>query len=329
MNDIRVHAVMVARSISNYFSDDESESDISYLKETIEHIASFVPLQRRWILTSVEQEAFILESVGHLIAGTIVEPETTGPTNALLLASLLIHQQDPDAVLFVLPSYHYIPQKNTFLEFVQHAVDYATQHSSLTILGLSPTHPAPAYYIDYRLEGKLPGKVNFFNYAHNSESAQTYYEQGNLWYTGIIVCGVQTLINHYHSYAPEVYDAIYEYIQGCGDYPQAEKVCFETDFLEKIPEKTVFPIHFAWHSLDDIDDMLKTKSSQNRKNNLIQIDAYENVVESEGSLVALVGVSHLCVIKKGDIILVSHRDHLEKVKKLIDTLKNESQEEAF
>lgn len=338
MNDIRVHAVILAGENSEYLWPLSRKThpkqtvpflqNISLLEQTIERISSYIPEQRRWIITSPEHEENILDKVGNSIAGVIVEPESRNTAASMLLAALLIHQNDPDAVLLFLPSDHYIPQKNLFLEFVYHAVDFVAEYEKITLFGLRPTHASTKYgYMQYERERLFPAVVTQFYEKPHKDNAQQYFEQGYLWNSGIILSHIQTFITLIQEVAPEVYQAVSDYIQGCGDYADSPSIPFDYEILEKTDKATVLPADFIWHDIGNLEAFLSLRNAFHSDDNVIQIDAKDNLIEAEGLLVAVVGVDNLCVIQKDDILLIVHRDQIDKVKQIIDTLKKGHKEE--
>ena len=338
MNDVRVHAVILAGGNGERLWPLSRKThpkqtlpflqESSLLEQTIERIASYIPEQRRWVLTSAEHEEHILEKVGNKIAGTIVEPEARNTGPAMLLAALLIQQSDPEAVLLFLPSDHYIPQKNLFLEFIEHGIDYVAEHQKITLFGLRPTHAATSYgYIEYTETGTFPTTVSLFHEKPTEELAEYYCENGYLWNSGIVAVRAQTLIDSIKKVAPEMYDAVSDYVQGCGDYADAKSISIDHGLLEKSNQITVLPVDFIWHDIANLETFLSLRNTFNNEDNIIQIDAKDNLIEAEDTLVAVVGVDNLCVIKKDDILLIVHRDQVEKVKQIIDTLKKGHKEE--
>ena len=124
-----------------------------------------------------------------------------------------------------------------------------------------------------------------------------------------------------------MYDAVSDYVQGCGDYADAESISIDHGLLEKSNQITVLPVDFIWHDIANLETFLSLRNAFNTEDNIIQIDAKDNLIEAEDTLVAVVGVDNLCVIKKDDILLIVHRDQVEKVKQIIDTLKKGHKEE--
>lgn len=339
MSDARVHAVIMAYEHYETFWPLSRKvhlqqtapfiNNSSLLEQTIARISTTIPIQRRWIVTSLEYEEYILEKVGHLIAGTIVEPEYHGTASAILLASLLIQQQDPDAVMLIMPSHHYIPQKQLFLDFVEHAVDFVQHHQTITLFGLHPTYPALEYsYLTYEHTNTFPAPITHCYQPTSAAESQLYYNNNYLWNTNIALSGATTLSNLYKQYMPDLFDTLYNYMQGCGEYTHIPTISFEEFIRTYCKEKTVLPVNFNWHTIETLETFLSLRNTEKTiQDNIIQIDAHDNLVESEGSLVALVGVDNLCVIKNDDIILIAHRDQLNKVKDIIETLKKGHKED--
>ncbi len=338
MKDVRVHAVILAGEKGELLWPLSRKNhpkqtlpfieDTSLLEQTIERIAFHIPKQRRWIVTNVEYQDFIIEKLDHLVAGIIVEPEFRDTASAMMLAASLITQQDPDALLLFLPSDHYIPQKDLFWEFVHHAVDYVSTYQKITLFALPALYPSTDYgYIECASQEDYPSLIKNFYKNPTLESAHKYFNLGYMWNTGIAVVEAKVFIDIVKKLSIEVFEAVSSYVEGCGNYSESPSLSFESLFVSGINYITALPFNFIWQDIGNLERFLSLKNALKPDENFIQIDAKDNLVEAEGSLVAVVGVDNLCIIKKDDILLIVHRDQVEKVKQIIDTLKKGHKEE--
>ena len=81
-----------------------------------------------------------LRQAGLKAAKLILEPEGRNTAPAVALAALVAVEQDPEALLLVLPADHIIQDVDSFVTVVSHAVPLAQQGSLMTF-GVVPTGP--------------------------------------------------------------------------------------------------------------------------------------------------------------------------------------------
>ena len=59
------------------------------------------------------------------------------------------------------------------------------------------------------------------------------------------------------------------------------------------------------------------------RGNVISIDSRNNIVSSDGPLVALIGVDDLVVVDTGDALLIGRKDAMQRVREVVDKLAGE------
>lgn len=297
----------------------------SLLQQTVSRIESFVPLENRWVMTGQEHLDQIEEQVGSSVNHIIIEPESRNTAAAMMFAALTIQEHDPDALLFFLPADHYVAQKEKFSEFIIHAADFAQENDVITLLGLKPSYPATGYgYISYKKNMPFPAPVISFHEKPDLKNAHEYIEKGYLWNSGMFLAQVDTFLSVSKKVAPEIFEPVEDYFHGAGDYSAIPSTSIDYAVIEKTTDRAVLPADFVWCDVGNLETFLSLKDHDEQ--NVIEIDAKENLVDVSNSLVALVGVKNLCVVQKDDILLVVHRDQVEKVKHVIDMLKKEQYE---
>lgn len=299
----------------------------SLLEQTIDRIAPLAPFENRWVLTTQEHVDAIEERVEQTVKHVAVEPEARNTAAAMILAAFMVEEQDPEAVLVFVPSDHYIPQTETFLEFMRHAIDYAREHDVITLIGLKPSYPATGYgYISYDHASSFPAPVHSFHEKPDLETAQEYLQKGYVWNSGMFVVQVQAFLQICQETAPEIFEGVAHFVHGAGDYHTIPSSSIDYAVIEKTLKRAVLPADFVWCDVGNLDTFLSLRGQENEQN-IIEIDSKDNLVEVQDSLVALVGVQNICVVQKDDILLVVNRDQVEKVKQVIDVLKKQQHED--
>ena len=300
----------------------------SLLEQTIERIVPLVPFENRWVMTTQEHEEAIEKNIEKLVPYILVEPEARNTAGAMILAALMVEERDPDATIVFLPADHYIPQAEKFLEFMNHAIDFASQNEVITMMGLKPSYAATGYgYISYDQKSPFPAPVHSFHEKPDTHLAKEYLEKKYLWNSGIFVAHVKTFLTICHETAPEVFDAVAHFVHGSGEYGAVPSISIDYAVIEQTIKRAVLPADFIWSDVGNLDTFLSLRAEQEKEQTVIEIDARDNLVEASDFLVALVGVENICVVQKDDIFLVVHRDQVEKVKRVIDILKQSQHED--
>ena len=113
----------------------------SLIRQTAERLKGLVPAERLWVLTSETLRKKVIQEVPEVPRRQVIaEPvqRNTGP--AIGLAARLLQELDPDAVMGVFPSDHFIEREATFRKVLQRAVQAASD-DRLVVLGIPPRGP--------------------------------------------------------------------------------------------------------------------------------------------------------------------------------------------
>ena len=102
--------------------------------------------------------------------------------------------------------------------------------------------------------------------------------------------------------------------------------------MERSSRVAVVPASFGWSDIgswEALRTLITPDGNDNRAvGDAIFVDSYNTFVQSDGRLVATVGVRDLVVIDTDDALLVAHVDHTQAVREVVSRLKK-SDHEAF
>ena len=118
----------------------------------------------------------------------VLEPMARDTLAAVTLGALMAARRGPDAIAFVMPADHMIPDVGAFSSAVANAVEVAAA-GDLVVLGLKPTAPASGYgYIRPDGAGAAGGRrVASFVEKPSADRAADLIAEGCLWNAGIFV----------------------------------------------------------------------------------------------------------------------------------------------
>lgn len=300
----------------------------SLLDQAIARVVPIVPREHIWVSTTEHHAPKIKALVGDKIGRIVVEPGSRNTGPAILLSCFEIYKQNPDAVVVFVPADPFIPEKDSakFVHFLEHAIDFVRTKNRISLLGVEPTYAATGYgYIEFDRQSSplAPYVVSKFHEKPNPETAQRYCDAGNmLWNIGMFCGRVSLFMQEFKVHARDMYDGVIAYLAGV--IPYADVISDSVDYaiMEKSERVSVLPVDFSWCDVGNLEIFLTLKAQcKSLPENVITIEAQNNLVDVPDQLVALVGVDDLCVVKTGDVLLITKRREAEQVKKVVQTLK--------
>lgn len=293
------------------------------LEDTLERM-KYVPGDTKlWVLTTENFKDKINSLVGNRIDNIVIEPERRDTGPAVLLAAMKAAEEDPNACLAFIPTDQYIPEYEKFGELLKKALNHSNETEDITVLGITPSYPATGYgYLIY--EKNLPDQalpLLEFKEKPDKETATKYLEDGNaLWNAGIFCGKASSFIKAFKDHCPEIYHSTLNYLKNKGNFGDNPKISVDFAIAEKYPHKAVVPANLFWSDVGD----LKTFLSLNENNNnskVLTLDAKNNLVSSNKKLIALIGISDLCIIETQSELLIVPQEDVQKLKSLVAILK--------
>ncbi len=300
----------------------------SLLQDTIERISPLIPFSQRWVVTTAHQADDIAAHISSEVGLISVEPTARNTGPAVLLNCLAIYEMDPTAIVVIVPTDHHIAPHKTFIEFLTHAIDSAQEQERIILLGATPTYAAQGYgYIEYEKGTSLPYRVTRFHEKPDAQHAQEYLNSDSmLWNIGISCAQVSVMIREFEITAPLLYDAVKGYWQDHQPYEAIPALSLDHAVLEKSKRISVFPVSFRWCDVGSLTTYLSLNEQYNKQEmpHVVSIDSQNNLVNVKQDVVALIGVENMCIVQTDDVLLIARRDETEKVRQVLEKLKNSS-----
>ena len=176
------------------------------------------------------------------------------------------------------------------------------------------------------------------------ETAEKYLASGDYyWNSGMFMFKASRYLEELKAFRPDILAACEKAMEV--EHPDLDFVrlneeafagCPEDSIdyavMEKTSDAVVVPLDAgwsdvgSWSSLWDISG--KDQQGNATQGDVILHDTRNTYVRSEKKLIATVGVDNLVITESDDAILVSHKDRVQDVKKIVETLKAEGRTEA-
>ncbi|MFF2018150.1 mannose-1-phosphate guanylyltransferase [Paenibacillus sp. NPDC058177] len=315
----------------------------SMIQQCIDRLKKFIPINQVFVITNELYAELIRVQVPDLPQENIII-ETIGRNTApcVGLASIIIEEKFPESSMIVLPSDHIIKEEREFINILKTAVKVSEMGDYLVTLGISPTYPETGYgYIESSYESidvneMLVHRVNSFVEKPNAEVAASYLEAGNYyWNSGIFVWRTSVIRNYIQLFMPDMHELLErmklafkvtdrnEVIKE--EFHKMPDQSIDYGIMEKASDIYVIPCVFGW---DDVGSWTALERINNLdesgnviKGNTISIDTKRCIIESNGKLIATLGVEDLIIVETDDVTLICKKEKAQDIKSLIKELK--------
>jgi len=280
----------------------------------------------------------------------ILEPIGKNTAPAAYIAAHAAMEMHPDAVLLVLPADHHINDLGQLLETIEKSKAVA-EEGNLVTFGIVPGYAETGYgYIEQgpSLNGKNAEKafkIKRFVEKPNAETAAEYIESGKyLWNSGMFMFKAATFMTELELYNDGMAAACkvaVEHGERDLDFYRLDKQSFEAcpgnsiDYavMEHTQNGAVVPLEAGWNDVGSWGALWDIKERDAHDNvalgDVITHDVHGSYLHSTGRLLAVVGLKDHVVVETSDAVMVSPKDRVQDVKKLVDTLKAEDRFEAY
>lgn len=281
---------------------------------------------------NVEHSGIFLEPVGR----------NTAPAIALAAFKAVENMQDP--LLLVLAADHVIENTPAFVNSVNQAAALAEQ-GKLVTFGIVGNKPETGYgYIKRGEQFQTGFVVDRFVEKPDLATANTYIESGNYyWNSGMFLFKASRYLQELKAFRPDIYTACEQAMQVQNDdmdFVRVDKTAFEQcpdesiDYavMEHTKDAVVVPMDAGWNDVGGFEALWEV-SQQDANGNAFKgdvkaVDTKNTLVFGEDKLVATVGVENLVIVNTKDAVLVAHKNESQKVKAIVQQLKNEQRPEV-
>ena len=281
---------------------------------------------------NIENNRYLLEPIGR----------NTAPAIALACMQL-----DYDEIVLVTPSDHLIKNELEYEKVLNKAKEFASENKLVTF-GITPTFAETGFgYIETVNEFD----VKAFHEKPNFEIATSYLKAGNYyWNSGMFCFKAGVFLEELKNYSPEIYEAskiAFENAIGTETLVSAKGevktslpnlIRIKHEDMANIPEDSidyavmeksnivkVIPSNISWSDVGSFDSLYeelpKDENNNTINKNHISIDSKNNLVYGSERKIATVDIEDLIIIDSGDALLISKKGSSQKVKKVVEKLK--------
>lgn len=289
-----------------------------------------------------------LREAGVEPAAVVLEPQGRNTAPALALAAHEAMQTSPDepSLLLAMPADHVIADVEGFRAAVLAGAEVASR-GCLVTFGITPYTPETGYgYIrtGAAIEGSVARRLVQFVEKPDAKTAQVFLDSGDhLWNSGMFLMPASMWLGELERSRPDIAAACagamasaqratpfvrpegaawsacpsesidYAVMEGAGSEAPAEQ-----------PRYAVVPLDVGWSDVgawSTVWEMGSHDADGNRtQGDVFLRDTKNSLLVSRRRLLAGVGLEDIVVVETADAVLVAHRDRVQEVKQVVESL---------
>ncbi len=315
---------------------------------TVQRLEGLFPPERILVVTVARQAEELQRQAPAIPAGNfLLEPEPRGTASVVGLAAVALQARDPQAVMVVLPSDHYIRNQDLFHLLLRVAVNVA-QKGYLVTLGITPTYPSTGYgYIqrgDPLDEDFLYPvyQVKKFKEKPDERRALQMIQGGDhSWNSGMFIWRVDDILREISLHMPELKRTLDAIAAAWGTssqervlqalWPALKSQTVDYGVMEHAEKVAVLPASgLGWSDVGSWDSLFDVLLADENGNIVFSgqhmpLETRNSLVYGNNSerLVVTIGVDDLIVVDSGDVLLICRRDQAQRVRQVVEELKRQ------
>ena len=305
----------------------------SLFQETAARLLPQTPPEKIIVVTHRDQESEIRRQLSAMeldpdAVTLLCEPQSCNTAPAIGLGAwFLARREGPTAIMAVLPSDHYIPDREQFAELLRQAGETAKKYGLVTF-GITPRYPETGYgYIcrGDRLDSNA-FKVERFVEKPDQERAAAYLKDSRfLWNSGMFIFEVGALMAAYRRHLPAMaaaLDGIDFADAGSVEEAYAKMTPISIDYgiMEQAADVVVIPAEISWSDLGSFEayHQISPKDSSGNycEGRTLLLDTRDSLVISRSRLVSAIGVEKMAIVETDDALLVCPLARSQEVREL-------------
>jgi mannose-1-phosphate guanylyltransferase/mannose-6-phosphate isomerase len=274
-------------------------------------------------------------------AEMMLEPTPRNTAPSIAIGALHSLKKDPEAILLIMPSDHWISDDLDFSKAVNLAAVCAQQGNIVTF-GIKPTRPETGYgYIEINPLEPVEQTILRFIEKPDLDQAQNYLESGNyLWNSGIYCLRADTYIAALEHYQPSILQAASEaYNKAIHDddfirideqaFAASPNISIDYAVMEKVNGSNAINAKVisidgwsdigSWRAIWDVSN--KDECHNVVSGDVVALNSSNSYVRAEHRLVATIGIHDCIVVETDDAVLIADKNQIHLVKNIIEQLK--------
>ena len=295
----------------------------SMLEQTAARFSKIFGRDHIWIVSG--QRFFSLlkgQALGVKKEHLLLEPMMRNTAPCIGWVAWLLFQKDPEALMAVVPSDHWIKGENALKADLKKAIRFVKKYPrALMTFGVRPEYPETGYgYIERRGEGKgriFPVK-RFVEKPVLSKAKRMIRSSHFLWNTGMFVWSARAILAEIKTHLPLLYKGLTQLnsknIKSV--YRDFPNISVDYGILEK--SKNVYVMHssFQWSDLGNWRTLFLKTNRSSKVKKWISINTKNCFVRPQDKQIATIGVSDLIIVDHPNGLLICHQKDSQQVREV-------------
>jgi mannose-1-phosphate guanylyltransferase/mannose-6-phosphate isomerase len=285
-----------------------------------------------------------LRAIGIEPKAIIIEPQGRNTAPAACVAALLL-ENEPDALMLVMPSDHSVRSPEAFRTAVAKAVSVA-RAGHLVTFGIKPTGPATAYgYIKQgpALSDAAHAVEKFVEKPDAVTAASFLKDRGYYWNGGIFMWPVGLYLSELAASEPligpgcraalsEGQNDLFFFRLDAAAFAKVPAQSIDYGVMERTDKAAVVPVDMGWSDVGSWSALHAEAEHDGAGNTALGdvtlVDTRNTYVRTEKQLTAVIGIKDAIVVVTPDAVLVADKAHDQQVKQVVERLKAAGRSEA-
>ena len=323
-------------------------SELSLLQQTAERLLKVLPLNDIVVMTNDAYRFYVKSDMDSLPSARkfsfdniILEPHAKNTAPAIALG--LAYCRDKlgaleNEVVFVCPSDHIIGPDDRFADYVRTSEEIASQGFLLTF-GINPDKPETGYgYIKKGARHPSAAGTDFFDVAEFAEkpdaaTAVNYLKDGYLWNSGMFAFTIGSMTRELITHTPAIGSLLdLAFDEMSARFSEMPDISIDYAVMEKSKRVATMPLDISWNDIGSWDSLYDVLDKDSRGNialgDINLVDTKNCMILGNKRLIATIGLEDCLIVETGDALLISKRGSAQKVKDVVNMLKEKNRSEA-
>ncbi|UCF42538.1 MAG: mannose-1-phosphate guanylyltransferase [Planctomycetota bacterium] len=323
------------------------------LRLCFERLSPIFDLRNIIILTNAGYADLVRENLPELpFNNVIAEPAVRDTAGAIGLAATILTKYDTEAVMAVVTADQLIEPAEFLQQAIKDALVFVNNNpDNMITFGIKPTFPSTQLgYIKCTAPQTCPEcenriyTVEAFREKPDLKTANEYLGTGQyFWNSGMFVWKAKTILANLEKFLPQSTEP-FRKIQTSWDgpnqqhalqewFPKMPKISIDYAVMEKAHNVHAIMLDCRWLDMGSFAALADIISSD-RNNNIVVagqtelLDCKNSIVVTEDKqhLIAAIGLDNFVVAHSSDATLVCHTDQAQRIKELLELIKQHSGE---
>lgn len=294
------------------------------------------------VVTSESYRFIVSEQIANIGANAevLLEPNVRNTAPAIIASCLLAEELSEHDLMLIMPSDHYISDKDMFTSVIQKAAKTA-QKGKLVTFGIKPYQAETGFgYIECSASIADGYKLvkSFIEKPHLDLAKQMIKSDDFLWNSGIFLFSRKLMLSIARKFEPQMLGLVSDSFEmrekkfgytrlGKVAWANVTNISFDKAFLEKEKDIACFKLEAGWTDVGNWAELLKiskhgAEESEFNKN-AITVDCKNCEIKSfsDNVAIAALGVNNIIAVTTEDAVLIMEKNRVQDVRVIVDKLK--------